>query len=93
MMAFIVHGGDNVEAGESIIKVVLAKTVVDLMEYNGGDPVAAAVQGIDRLEKKVKGYGGVLVLNREGVPAVAFNTPRMARAYCTSAMASAIIEV
>ena len=79
--------------GESIIKVVLAKTVVDLMENNGGDAAAAAAQGIKRLEKKVEGFGGVIVLNREGVPAVAFNTPRMARAYRTSAMMSAIIEV
>ncbi|MCX6137407.1 MAG: isoaspartyl peptidase/L-asparaginase [Ignavibacteriales bacterium] len=79
--------------GEAIIKVVLAKTVVDMMEHNGGDPVAAATQAIERLEEKVEGYGGVIVLNREGVPAVFFNTPRMARAYCTSAMASARIEV
>jgi hypothetical protein len=38
-------------------------------------------------------HGGIIVLNREGVPAVAFNTSRVARAYRTSAMASAIIEV
>jgi len=79
--------------GEAIIKVVLAKTVIDLMEYNGGDPAAAAKQAIERLEKKADGFGGVIVLNKNGAPAVAFNTPRMARAYRTSDMNSDVIEV
>ncbi len=79
--------------GEAIIKVVLAKTVIDLMEYNGGDPAAAAKQGIARLEKKADGFGGVIVLNKNGVPASAFNTPRMARAYRNSEMNSDVVEV
>ncbi|MGA7160151.1 MAG: isoaspartyl peptidase/L-asparaginase [Bacteroidota bacterium] len=79
--------------GEAIIKVVLAKTLVDLMEYNGGDPAAAAKQSIQQLEKKADGFGGVIVLNKNGVPAVAFNTPRMARAYRTSEMNSDVVEV
>ena len=79
--------------GEAIIKVVLAKTVIDLMEYNGGDPAAAAKQAILRLEKKADGFGGVIVVNNSGVPAVAFNTPRMARAYRTSDMNSDVVEV
>jgi len=79
--------------GEAIIKVVLAKTVIDVMEYNGGDPSAAANLAIQRLEKKADGFGGVIVLNKSGVPAVAFNTPRMARAYRTSEMNSDVVEV
>jgi len=79
--------------GEAIIKVVLAKTLIDLMDYNGGDPVAAAKQSIQRLEKKADGFGGVIVVNKSGVPAVAFNTPRMARAYRTSEMNSDVVEV
>jgi L-asparaginase / beta-aspartyl-peptidase len=79
--------------GEAIIKVVLAKTVIDVMEYNGGDPVAAAKQAIERLEKKADGFGGLIVLNKNGAPAVAFNTPRMARAYRTSDMNSDVVEV
>ena len=79
--------------GEAIIKVALAKTIVDQMEMNGGDAVAAAKNGIDRLKKKADGVGGVIVLSKNGKPAVAFNTPRMARAFRTSEMNSDIIEV
>ena len=79
--------------GEAIIKVVLAKTVIDLMEYNGGDPAAAAKKAIQQLEKKADGFGGVIVLHKSGAPAVAFNTPRMARAYRTSDMNSDVVEV
>jgi len=79
--------------GEAIIKVVLAKTVIDLMEYNGGDPTAAAQSSIQQLGKKADGFGGVIVLHKSGTPAVAFNTPRMARAYRTSTMNSDVVEV
>ncbi len=79
--------------GEAIIKVVLAKTIVGLLEVNGGDTQAAADEGIYRLEKKVEGFGGVIVLNSQGIPAFSYNTPRMARAYRTSAMSDACIDV
>ena len=66
--------------GRQLLKVVLAKTVIDLMEYNGGDPLTAARQSIERLERKADGFGGVIVLNKEGVSRRAvYNTPRMAR--------------
>lgn len=79
--------------GEAIIKVALAKTIVDQMEMNGDDPDAAAKIGIDKLKKKADGFGGVIVLNKNGKPAVAFNTPRMARAFRTSEMNADVIEV
>jgi L-asparaginase / beta-aspartyl-peptidase len=79
--------------GEAIIKVVLAKTIVGLLEVNGGDAKAAADEGIDRLEKKVEGFGGVIVLNSRGIPAFSYNTPRMARAFRTAAMSDAYIDV
>ncbi len=89
----LVGGASCTGWGEAIIKVVLAKTVIDLMEYNGGDPADASKQAILQLEKKADGFGGVIVLNNNGVPAVAFNTPRMARAYRTSEMNSDVVEV
>ena len=79
--------------GEAIIKVVLAKTVIDLMEYNGGNAALAAKDGVQRLEKKAEGFGGVIVLDKRGVPALAFNTPRMARAYRTSEMKDSVVAV
>ncbi|MCK9409653.1 MAG: isoaspartyl peptidase/L-asparaginase [Bacteriovoracaceae bacterium] len=79
--------------GEAIIKVVLAKTVIDYMEMTGADCATAATYGINRLKSKVDGLGGVIVLDTQGRPSVAFNTPRMARAYRTSAMNADVIEV
>lgn len=79
--------------GEAIIKVVLAKTVIDMLEHNGGDAVIGAQQSIQRLEKKAEGFGGVIVLNNKGIPGIAYNTPRMARAYRTSEMDSDVVEV
>jgi beta-aspartyl-peptidase (threonine type) len=79
--------------GESIIKVALAKSIVDQMELNGHDAETAARLGIERLQKKADGYGGVIVMSKEGKPGIAFNTPRMARAYRTSEMNSEFVIV
>ncbi len=79
--------------GEAIIKVSLARTVVGNLELNGGDVESAAKSGIERLEKKANGYGGVIVLNKFGNAAVAYNTPRMARAYRTSEMNESVVEI
>ncbi len=79
--------------GEAIIKVVLAKTTIDLMSQNGGQPQAAAEWGIKLLSLKAEGFGGVIVLNKEGKVGCTFNTPRMARAFRTSEMSSLVVEV
>jgi beta-aspartyl-peptidase (threonine type) len=79
--------------GEAMIKVVMAKSVVDLMERNGGDPEAAAAEGIRILERKADGYGGVIAITRTGRIGIAYNTPRMARAYISADMAKAIALV
>lgn len=79
--------------GEAIIEVVLAKTVIDLMDRNGGQPQAAADQGIRLLAMKAEGLGGVILLNKDGNIGYAFNTPRMARAYRTSEMSELVVEV
>ncbi|HLX12357.1 MAG TPA: isoaspartyl peptidase/L-asparaginase [Bacteroidota bacterium] len=67
--------------GEAMIKIVMAKTVVDLMEQFNGDVAKATQRGIELLKQKVDGYGGIIALNANGQPGVAFNTTRMARAY------------
>lgn len=72
--------------GEAMIRVVMAKSVVDLMEHRKLDPAAAASEGIRILERKADGYGGVIVLNMKGQVGIAYNTPRMARGYMTSAL-------
>jgi beta-aspartyl-peptidase (threonine type) len=79
--------------GENIIKVVLAKTVIDLLGGNGGDPQRAADDGISVLHDKVGGTGGVIVIGKGGKVGSAFSTPHFARAYFTSEMAEPIVAV
>jgi beta-aspartyl-peptidase (threonine type) len=79
--------------GEGMIKIVLAKTIVDQMGRNGGNPQQAAEHGIDLLRRKVDGYGGVIVLNGEGRTGVAFSTPRMAYAIMTDGMRGPSVSV
>ncbi|MEO7910422.1 MAG: isoaspartyl peptidase/L-asparaginase [Roseiflexaceae bacterium] len=68
--------------GESIMKVLLAKTATDLISA-GHDPMAAARQAIDILARRVGGLGGCILLDSAGQIGFAFNTPRMAYAYRT----------
>jgi len=79
--------------GEAMIKVVMAKTIIDLMEANGGDPQDAAKRGIEILHRKADGFGGVIVMNKYGDCGIAYNTPRMARGFMNSKMSSPHVEV
>jgi beta-aspartyl-peptidase (threonine type) len=63
--------------GEPILRVVLAKTAVDALAKGSG-PGAASRAAIVELQR-VAGFGGVIVVDRDGRAAAAFNTPRMAR--------------
>ena len=66
--------------GESIMKVVLAKSVCDLMGL-GLTAIEAAREGIAILGRKVQGLGGVICIDTKGNIGHSFNTPRMAYAY------------
>jgi L-asparaginase / beta-aspartyl-peptidase len=79
--------------GEAIIKVVLAKTVIDAMEHMNMKPGDAARYGIHMLHSRVDGLGGVIVMDATGAADVAFNTPRMARAYMNDSMNEPVVEV
>lgn len=79
--------------GEAMIKIVMAKTVIDRMEWNHGDVGEAAKWGIELLFRKVDGYGGVIALNAKGEVGIAFNTPRMARGYMNEQISSPVIAV
>ena len=68
--------------GESIIKVLLAKTATDLIGA-GLPPMEAARRAIDVLARRVGGLGGCILLDGRGQVGFAFNTPRMAYAYRT----------
>ncbi|MCR4437914.1 MAG: isoaspartyl peptidase/L-asparaginase [bacterium] len=66
--------------GEAIMRVVLAKTICDLMGA-GFDSREAVAEGVAILGRKVQGLGGAIAINPRGQLGWAFNTPRMAFAY------------
>jgi L-asparaginase / beta-aspartyl-peptidase len=79
--------------GEAIIKVVLAKSIIDAIDMLKMNPDDAAQHGISILHSRVEGYGGVIVLTREGRFGIAYNTPRMARAFMSDTMKEPVVEI
>jgi beta-aspartyl-peptidase (threonine type) len=80
--------------GEAIMKIVMAKTAVDLLrrpatcvDSPAGAPCdistanLAARDAVHYLAKRTRATGGLILLDRDGNPAFAFNTPRMAHGY------------
>src|SRR5467141_2306310 len=94
--------------GEAIMMIVMAKTAVDLLRSAfvgarhavptpSGDVAPVTPQGlaaacIRLLAERAHGRGGLILLDREGRPGFAFNTPRMAYGY-VAADSSFIISV
>ena len=64
--------------GEAIMKVILAKTACDFLRPAGSTPTRAAQAAVQLLVKRGKGTGGLILLDKNGNPGFAFNTPRMA---------------
>jgi beta-aspartyl-peptidase (threonine type) len=81
--------------GEAIMKIVMAKTAVDLLCSRAicVDPTAAADacdlssadlaarEAVHILGKRTRATGGLILLDCHGNPGFAFNTPRMAYGY------------
>ncbi len=80
--------------GEAIMKVVMAKTAVDLLrgpatcvDSPAGVPCdastadLAAREAVHLLARRTHSAGGLILLDRHGNPGFAFNTPRMAYGY------------
>lgn len=78
--------------GESIIKVVLAKTAVDLLAQDT-EPDLAAQRAIEVLARRADGLGGCILLDRNGRVGWAYNTPRMACAYMTAELTEPAVFV
>lgn len=77
--------------GEAIMKIVMAKAAVDLLGHSlaqnlpNSDAANHSAQAAVRLlGERGRGTGGLILLDRDGNPAFAFNTPRMAYAYVDS---------
>jgi L-asparaginase / beta-aspartyl-peptidase len=69
--------------GEAIMKIVMAKTTVDFLRNDSSSGSQAATAAIDLLDRRTQATGGLILLDRLGNPAFAFNTPRMAYGYVT----------
>ena len=80
--------------GEAIMKIVMAKTTVDFLRRpeicvntpggsscNASAAEIAAREAVHLLGKRTHCTGGLILLDREGNPGFAFNTPRMAYGY------------
>jgi len=63
--------------GEPIMKLVLAKWATDRVG-SGSLPEWAAAESIHHLEHRVKGHGGIILLDARGRYGIFHNTPRMA---------------
>jgi L-asparaginase / beta-aspartyl-peptidase len=66
--------------GESIIRIAVAKEIVDRMEA-GASPPAAVRTVLRKLASRVKGSAGALVLAPDGRWAIRHTTPRMTAGY------------
>ena len=74
--------------GEAIMKILMAKTAVELLrrpanpgENSAGLAQRAARESVRLLAERGRGTGGLILLDREGNSAIAFNTPHMAHGY------------
>ena len=69
--------------GESIMKLVLAKTASDFI-LSGKSAQEAAAAAVSLLGKRTAGRGGLIIVDREGGVGTSFSTPDMAYAFKTS---------
>ena len=71
--------------GEAIMRVVMAKTATDFLRPRSSSPTRAAQAAVELLANRGKGTGGLILLDKNGHPGFAFNTPRMAYGYVKDA--------
>ena len=63
--------------GEDFMRTVISKTISDFMFMKGMDAKQATAAGIEYLQRKVRGRGGVIVIDRHGNCASDFTTKKM----------------
>lgn len=78
--------------GEAIMRVVLAKLVVDDLR-GGADPAAVARRGISELHRRVAGSGGIIVVDPFGRFGHAYNTAHMMVGYMRPDLADYVVRV
>jgi len=73
-------GASATGLGESIMRVVLSKTALDLVSQ-ATDPASAAKRAIEIMEKRVGGGAGLILIDSRGNVGLAYNTPTMSFAF------------
>lgn len=68
--------------GEAIIRIVMAKTALDLV-HSGDHPMQAAKRAVDILKEKTGASAGLILLDRQGRAGHSRNTPHMPVAVIT----------
>ena len=63
--------------GEDFMRTVISKTISDFMLMKDMDAKQATAAGIDYLVRKVKGRGGVIVIDKDGNCSSGFTTKKM----------------
>lgn len=63
--------------GEDFMRTVISKTIADFIFMKGMDAEQATAAGIEYLTRKVKGRGGVIVIDKDGKCARGFTTKKM----------------
>ena len=63
--------------GEEFMRTVIAKTISDFIYMKGLSGQEATEAGIEYLSRKVKGRGGVIVIDRDGYCASGYTTKKM----------------
>ena len=63
--------------GEDFMRTVISKTISDFMFMKGMDAAQATQAGIEYLSRKVKGRGGVIVIDKNGNCSSGFTTKKM----------------
>jgi beta-aspartyl-peptidase (threonine type) len=69
--------------GEPFMRLVLGKWSADQIAM-GAAPQTAARMSVDRLERRLSGFGGLILLDASGRIGLAHNTPRMAWGWRTA---------
>ncbi|GAC1628807.1 MAG: isoaspartyl peptidase/L-asparaginase [Candidatus Acidiferrum sp.] len=83
--------------GEAIMKILMAKAAADMLGCADSPAphavpretlpshvaMSAARAAVDLLASRTRATGGLILLDRHGLPGFAFNTPRMAHGYVT----------
>jgi beta-aspartyl-peptidase (threonine type) len=77
-------GASSTGFGEAIMRIVMAKTATDSLRLPNVPPMQAAQDAVRLLAARGKGTGGIILLDKDGRPGYAFNTPRMAYGYVAS---------